>query len=235
VAEIVNRAKLEAELARRFTSLSAKHRRELLGLLGDPPSYANVPMSFWEKVISQLNGSLMPFLSEIYMQQAETLLAGLPIGVDWALVNEQAARWARQHAYDLIKGLTDHTQSVVREAIGSFFEQQMTRGDLELMIGRAFGPMRAEMIAVTEVTRAATEAEIAVGEELANEGVLMNAVWKTRNDELVCTVCGPLNGEKADGYIGKRTPYWISPTTGNEIKPPAHPRCRCSIGWELPK
>jgi hypothetical protein len=177
MADIVNRAELEAELAKRFSKLSSAHRRELLQLLGNPPSYANVPQAFWERVISQLNGSLLPFLSEIYMQQAETVLGELPVGVDWALVNQQAATCAKQHAYNLIADLTEHSRAVVQESISSFFEQQMTRGDLETMIGRAFGPVRAEMIAVTEVTRAASAAEIAVGEDLADEGILMTAIW----------------------------------------------------------
>lgn len=236
MADIVNRAELEAELARRFSKLSSAHRRELLQLLGNPPSYANVPQAFWERVISQLNVSLLPFLSEIYMQQAETVLGELPVGVDWALVNQQAATWAKQHAYNLIADLTEHSRAVVQESISSFFEQQMTRGDLETMIGRAFGPVRAEMIAVTEVTRAASAAEIAVGEDLADEGILMTAIWYTRNDELTCPICQPLNNKKADGYTGKHKPYWNNPVTGGRIEgPPAHPRCRCTIGWELPK
>ncbi len=236
MADIINRLELEAELARRFSKLSSAHRKELLRLLGTPPSYANVPQAFWEKVISELNGSLLPFLSEIYMQQAETVLGELPVAVDWAVVNQQAASWAKQHAYDLISGLTENTRNVVRESISSFFEQQMTRGDLETMIGRAFGPVRAEMIAVTEVTRAASAAEIAMGESLANEGIQMIATWYTRNDELTCPICEPLNNKKADGYTGKRKPYWNNPLTGGRIEgPPAHPRCRCSIGWELPK
>ena len=237
MTEVANRAALEAELAKRYSKLSAGHRRELMKLLGDPPSYANVPQSFWTQVAKDLDGSFMPFLTEIYMQQAENLLGDLPIGVDWALVNQRAVIWARQHTYNLITGLTDHTRAVVQEAISTFFEQSMTRADLEMLIGRAFGPVRAEMIAITEVTRAATAAEIQIGEELAKEGIFMTAIWYTRNDEIVaeCPVCYPLNERPADGYTGLRTPYWRSPTTGSEITPPAHPRCRCSMGWELPK
>ena len=139
-------------------------------------------------------------------------------------------QWAQSYSHELVKGITDTTQKIINDALTNFFEQSMTRADLEKMISDAFGPVRTEMIAVTEVTRAATEAEIEVGEELADEGILMIAIWKTRNDELVCPICGPLNEKPADGYTGKRRPYW-----GNVGAPPAHPRCRCSIGWELPK
>jgi len=233
--DVVNRSALEAELAKRFSKLSARHRKELLKLLGNPPNYGNVPNSFWKKVISQLNGSFIPVLTEIYMQQAGTLLQGLPIGVDWGLINEGAIAWAKQHGGELIKGVTDTTQKIVRDAVTAFFEQPMTRADLEKMISPAFGTMRAEMIAITEVTNAASEAEVAIGEELAGEGILMEAFWETRHDDLVCTICGPLHGMKASGYTGKRRPYWIHPD-GTKIGPPAaHPRCRCGIDWELPK
>jgi hypothetical protein len=135
----------------------------------------------------------------------------------------------------LIRGITDTTQKLVQNAVGNFFEQSMTLGDLEKMISRAFGPVRAEMIAVTEVTNAASAAEVVIGERLHDEGVDMIAIWKTRNDEAVCPICGPLDGKKAAGYRGKRTPYWINPVSGGEINhPPAHPRCRCWISWELP-
>ena len=236
MADVINRDSLEAELARRFSRLSSKHRKELMILLGNPPSYANVPMSFWQKITSDLNGSFAPILTDIFMDQAEYLVSTLPIGVDWGLVNQRAIQWAQQYTYDLVSGITGTTQQVIRESVSRFFEQSMTQGDLEKMIGRAFGPVRSEMIAVTEVTRAASEAEIMVSEQLADEGVKMIAVWKTRNDERVCPICGPLNEKRADGYTGKRRPYWNNPATGDRLeKPPAHPRCRCSMGWELPK
>ena len=234
--DVVNRSALEAELAKRFSKLSARHRKELLKLLGNPPNYSNVPNSFWKKVITQLNGSFIPVLTEIYMQQAGTLLQGLPIGVDWGLINEGAIAWAKLHGGELIKGVTDTTQKIIRDAVTAFFEQPMTRADLEKMISPAFGTMRAEMIAITEVTNAASAAEIAIAEELADEGILMEAVWKTQYDALVCKICEPLNNMKASGYTGKRTPYWDHPVSGKRMsKPAAHPRCRCHMSLELPK
>ena len=220
MTDVVNRSALEAELARRFAKLSAAHRKKLFKLLGNPPNYGNVPLSFWEKVISQMNGSFVPFLADIYMQQAEFLLPNLPIGVDWGLINNRAILWAQQHVGELIRDVTDTTQKIVRDAVSNFFKQSLTRADLEKMIGRAFGPVRAEMIAVTEVTRAASEAEVALGEDMADEGIFMDAIWHTRNDEIVCPICAPLNGEKAAGYKGKRRRYWIHPNQRIEIGTP---------------
>lgn len=227
--DIPNRDSLEAELAKRFSRLSVAHRKELLTLLGDPPSYANVPMAFWDKMTTELRGAIVPFLAELFMESAERLVDTLPIGVDWNLINTRASSWAARYAGELIKGVTETTRRAVQEAVSDFFETGgMTRADLEARLMRIFGPKRAEMIAITEVTRAAAEGENQIAAELAKSGILMEAIWNTRNDELVCPICGPLNQKKATEYGGERTPYWDGYT------PPAHPRCRCFISWELP-
>jgi SPP1 gp7 family putative phage head morphogenesis protein len=88
-------------------------------------------------------------------------------------------------------------------------------GDLRGRLGRIYSPVRAEMIAVTEVTRAAAEGERATVREIEKEGIRMVEVWQTNNDSLVCPICGPRHGKKVgDGW---------SKNDG----PPAHPRCRC--------
>jgi hypothetical protein len=79
------------------------------------------------------------------------------------------------------------------------------------------------MIAITEVTRAAAEGERATVREIAKEGIKMVEVWQTKNDEIVCTICGPRHGKKVgDGW-------------SRNDGPPAHPRCRCWINHEFEK
>jgi hypothetical protein len=219
--DIPNRADLEAELARRFSKLSAAHRRELMGLLGNPPNIGNVPAAFWEKVAAELNGSFVPFLAQIFLDSAERILPDLPIGVDWGLVNERAANWARQYSYELIRNITNTSRRATQEAVAAFFERGQTRGDLEAALTRLFGPTRASMIAVTEVTRASVRGEQQIALELAREGIQMIPVFATSNDELVCSICGPLNGKQMVGqYEG--------------IYPPLHVNCRCWLNHELP-
>ena len=80
------------------------------------------------------------------------------------------------------------------------------------------------MIARTEVTRAAVEGERALVKEtndiVSQHGIdPMVPIWQTRNDEIVCPICGPKhNKEIKDGEY-----------------PPAHPRCRCWVTHRLPK
>jgi len=157
------------------------------------------------------------------------------IGADWALVNEAASAWASQYGYDLVQGVTAHTREALQRAVGGFFEEALSREELVGRISGLFGPVRAEMIAVTEVTRAASEGQQGLVTEVAGQGIEMIDTWSTRNDELVCPICGPLHGRDADGYDAGRVPYWIHPVSGERYgKPPAHPRCRCNDNWRLP-
>jgi hypothetical protein len=90
----------------------------------------------------------------------------------------------------------------------------MTRVELEALLEPVFGKVRAEAIAVTEITRAASAALDEYQAQLDDAGVMMEKVWRTNRDELVCPLCGPLNG--------KPETEW-----GDHGPPPRHPRCRC--------
>src|SRR3990170_4642387 len=62
-----------------------------------------------------------------------------------------------------------------------------------------------------QITRAASNATGAVQEQLKRENVQTRQIWRTREDELVCPICGRLRN-KLQGID------W-------ELPPPAHPRC----------
>ena len=151
-------------------------------------------------------------------------------GVDWDLVNEGAASWARDHGGKLVKDISTTTRRGVGNAVSNFYTEAQTMGELtgnmttfRDNLGTVFSPQRAEMIAITEVTRSAVQGEREMAKELAKEGIIMVEVWQTRNDDLVCKICEPRNGkEQGDGW------------TEND-GPPGHPRCRCNVRHELPK
>jgi len=219
--DLTNRPDWERKLAR---AISRSHQRTLLKLLeylGDPPDLLRVPPEFWEEVGSDLLIAIRPILEEIFLSQAEALLVVVPVGVDWALINVAAARWVRQFGGYLIKEITETSRRAVQESVGSFFEDQLTMGELRSRLERIFGPVRSETIAATEVTRAAVEGERATVTELEKHGIRFVEIWQTENDGLVCPICGPLHGKKeGDGW---------TTATG----PPAHPRCRCWTNHEV--
>lgn len=221
MSDVPNREQLEAELAKKLGKLFKSQMARLLELMGDPPNMSNVPQSFWDESGGEFNSVVIPFLEKQFADQAAEAMNGVNIGVDWTLINERAATWARQYTYDLVTGINQTTQAMLNNAISDYYTNGMTIGDLENMIAPSFGPVRAEMIAVTEVTRSSVQGELALSEELRAGGIQMREVWNTNNDELVCPICGPHNQQAmGDGW---------------EEPPPAHPRCRCWVNLELPK
>lgn len=160
--------------------------------------------------------------------------SGVKLGFDWALVNEGAATWAEQYAATLTKEVTETTLKQLQGAVSAFHNTPgMTRGELERLIlqgpegitdlttktGRIIPAAdRAEMIAVTEVTRSYSAGEIegirASGlayveptqeppahvncrcdlSPFPREDGTMSWHWQTLNDDLVCEICAPLHG-----------------------------------------
>jgi hypothetical protein len=219
--DIPNREQLERLLGRELGKLQQAQMTRLLELMGDPPRLDKVPPDFWATMGEELLAVLRPFLSKLYLNQAAEYLAGQSIGVDWALVNTSALNWANRYAYDLVTGITANTQAALQAAVSGYFQNGQTIGQLQEMISPLFGPVRAEMIAVTEVTRAASQGELDIVKQIVkdNPSIQAVAVWQTNNDDKVCPVCGPRNHkEQGNG--------WDEP-------PPAHPRCRCWLNHKV--
>lgn len=235
MADIPNREELEKKLARRLSRLQREHLQLLLKKLGNPPNLGSLSSGIWDQIARELAGELAPILQEIYLAQATALMMAQPIGpTDWALINQEAVAWARSYSFELVKGINRTSQQALQKAVSAFFEQGQTIGELEQALSGIFGPIRAELIAVTEITRAAAEGEYEIAKDLRAQGVNMRPFWQTNQDELVCPICAPLNDHEADGFDALGRPYWIHPETGKQYQHPAHPKCRCGVRHELP-
>lgn len=154
-------------------------------------------------------------------------LTGLPINYD--LVNDRAREWVQKYTFGLIKGIKDTTQKDFDHLVDKITEFITTGGynlgDLERDLKPIFGAVRAEMIAITETTRAYAKANTLVGEELRSEfpDIPIVRIWYTSNDEIVCPICEPLDLVKV--LLGE--PFII--IEGEQINaPPAHVNCRCA-------
>lgn len=181
-----------------------------------------IPLEHWDTHTEKLLAATAPVLHDIFLARSNELIDALGFtSVDWGLVDTAASGWARDYGYNLVTGINATTQDKLRNLIPQYFEQQWTQGQLteQLMnVHGAFGRTRSEMIARTEVTRAASEGTQQTQRELAQQGITMQPIWRTREDEIVCPICGP----RAD------LPIVAGNATMGE-HPPAHPRCRC---WE---
>lgn len=219
MADFAQRAEFERKIARALGKTMAGQLADLLDKLGDPPNLNNLASDYWEQFSELLRGAIQPILESAMVARVSELLGERSIGFDVAIANQRAAAWARQYTFELVSGITNNTRDALREQIAGFFEDQRTIGDLKESIARLFGAVRAEMIAITETTRAASEAEQLFAGELEKLGLRTTQVWQTNNDDAVCPICGPLNQVR-------RGEGWTSP-------PPAHVRCRCWISTEV--
>jgi HK97 family phage portal protein len=181
------------------------------GLMGDP------------EIAEALTSAILPTITSAATN--EVLRLGQEIGVqfDHAVVNAGAVAWAKGYTFDLVKGLTETTQTVLRGVISQFTATPgMTIGELRALVEPAFGPVRAQMIATTETTRAYAEATKQYQTRLKEHGVEMQRVWRTSGDEHTCPTCGPMNG--------KAEPEW-----GDTDAPPRHVNCRCRVTLAMPE
>jgi hypothetical protein len=169
-----------------------------------------------DELAKALTAVLVVALSTIYVEEALRVSAEIGVEYDPASIGQAALQWARGYTFDLVGGLTNTTRNVVRNAITTAIETPgMTREQIAKLLETAFSPARAESISITELTRAYSAATEDVRERLLQAGVVMIEFWITRNDELVCPICGPLH-EQPESVWKFEFP------TG----PPAHPRCR---------
>lgn len=166
-----------------------------------------------------LLAALLPILTSIATEEAMRLSVEQGIVFDPAELALHANRWARSYGFDLVSKLTNTTRETVRTALQSYLETPgMSLEDIAQMLKPAFGEVRSDMIAVTETTRAYSEATNEIQRRLIAQGLNVVRIWYTKQDERVCDICGPLHG--------KPESEWSAEFPDG---PPAHPRCRCDI------
>jgi len=133
--------------------------------------------------------------------------------VDFDVLNTNALRLAKEYRYELIKGITDTTRKQVQDAMSDWIRSGDPLKVLEDALTPIFGEVRANMISATEVTRIYAKANASAFE---STGFVNMVKWMTNQDDRVCPICAPLDGQHFD------------PADINAL-PPAHVNCRCWI------
>ncbi len=139
----------------------------------------------------------------------------------WELANNAAAAWAIQFGQTLTGMLLMTTTERIQAEVAEYILNSQTIGELIKRIrgGYLYSEERARTIAVTEVTRAFAEGNMA---SWRASGVIEKKRWRSNNDEIVCPICRPLNGK----VVGLDEEF----AEGIDA-PPGHSRCRC---WLTP-
>ena len=141
------------------------------------------------------------------------------IEVDWNLLSQEALDYAREYAYDLIKGINATTTDSIRKAITEWMQtgapQQELAAALETIVK---DPSRAALIAQTESTRVYNEG----ARKRWSAAGIRKVRWQTVNDAHVCPICSGLHNR--EGALDEGV---YSTREGAYLSPPAHPGCRC--------
>ena len=226
MADVPDRDSKESALAAAIEKELARFGRLLARTIpGLQSALERINPELWNEHTANMTSAMSPLLQQTYTEQGAAEMAEIPyLGIDWGMYNQAAANWARNYTSEIVTKLYGTSERLVREAVANYFELGWTQGELRAeLIRGGFGPARAETIAVTETTRASVEGRREIENRLTyDDGVETRAIWLTRNDEIVCRICGPRHEKE------------IKP--GNETQgkyPPAHPRCRCDYGIEI--
>jgi hypothetical protein len=215
MAALADRDKIEADFARKLSRVQSRHRHELETLLGTPPDPANVPQEFWDKVEKETKQEILSILLLIFIGSHVQ-----HSGIDSEDSRFLAQVWASGRAGDVAKRYTLNSVEWLSSKAEKW-QAEIKQGkspDVTSGLLQIFGPERAERVAITETTAAATAgSETAV---IQNSGLSDDDLWITEDDEKVCPICSPL-------HLKPRSVWSLKFPQG----PPAHVRCRCYIRY----
>jgi hypothetical protein len=223
MVDFVGREAAESEIAKFMAREMAAIRRQvesdLLAAGMDINKTQIYTPEYWSNLSSRIEVMLRGKLEDVYMDAAEQFMDSVSYAMDNDLLRASARGWASQASMNLVTQMNDTSRRHVIESIDDFLAEPMTNKELRERMERIFSPRRAELAAVTEVTRAASEGWERVANDLRSRGVKMVAIWQTLVDERVCPYCGPRHEKKqGDGWF---------------FLPPAHPKCRCFVNYEV--
>ena len=165
---------------------------------------------------AQVKAALLGALTDAALARAQALAA--VIGPDFDPADLDVGAWAASYSAERAEQVTATTRGIVERVINQARATPgMPLADVARQLGPAFSARRAETIAVTEITRAASQATLHYQRYLKTHGLEFERIWQTNNDEHTCAICTPLNG-KPERIWGQQFPDGA----------PAHARCRCA-------
>lgn len=215
MVDIADRAAREAQLARRLGKANAEARRVFLAAIED----GVISDEEWRAISGAYQSVLQAELEQTSIRAGLAAAESLGIGVDPSALHARTIEWARQYSFELVSRLDATNRRLLQDTISDYFAGRLKLADVEARLVQPFGPVRAQMIATTEITRAVTAGEVAYNRELEGMGVRPVLVWRVTLDDRTCPICFP----RADKVQGDG---WRDP-------PPAHIGCRCYVDTEI--
>jgi hypothetical protein len=138
--------------------------------------------------------------------------------------DKNAIKWAKKHAAEMATSISKTTRDAINSAIVSLLEGASFEESRDAIAAAVGDEDRAQRIAHHETMTAASEGQRQAWDQATEKGLLTGneeRTWIVTDDDKLCPICKPLDGEKAplggeyqDGIEG----------------PPAHIGCRCTEG-----
>jgi SPP1 gp7 family putative phage head morphogenesis protein len=189
------------------------------------------PPDFWEREGRELYDASADVIVRAFyaggMAGVKELPQWMQLQAAWEPFSRAAIAYLRAYRLAQLTDITETTRDLVVSAIDGWIQSGRKLDVLISALEPIFGSMRAQRIAVTEVTRA-----FAAGNQASWQvtGFVTQKVWRTANDELVCPYCGSLDGK----VVGLEETFKTISRNGKlevleYLHPPAHPNCRCWI------
>lgn len=221
--DLPNRDKFEQELTEELSRVIASARRQLANALWregmTQAEVANAPPEVLHQLENDLQRTLQTSLADAYVAAAENFANAIGYGLDSDAVEEAGLEWAVEYARIIARQLVTTRQAKLREIAERAPDVELQRKDLLALLLLALGLGGIAAIAVTEITSATSAGEGHTRRDLESRDVSVETLWYTQEDERVCPVCRPRHARaEGDG--------WNTP-------PPAHPRCRCYLGYRI--
>lgn len=197
-------------------------------------TYTPLEYRFWDEERRRLWDEIAPIMLNVYLaggMSAEKLLSpGVRVLIKWDVFNQLAIDFLNSWRGGMLAEMEEYTRRRVVGHIQEWIRSGEHIRVLEAKLDPLFGRQRAKRVAVTEVTRAYAEGNMAAWK---STGYVTEKRWMTANDERVCPICGPLHDTVVSIDGG-----WTMDAEGNVIEdigtgqpgllsPPAHPNCRC--------
>ena len=210
---------------------------------------------FWENELVRLWNGLEGPAETVILAGIESGSLALPEAVrqliDWDFTSRAAISYLETYQLSDIAGINQTTRARTMEIFSKWLGTGEPFPRLVERLAPLFGTTRAEVIAITEVTKLYANGNIITWQSTQ---VVSGKRWMTAVDERVCPICGPLHGQTVElnGEFGLEpaqvasSPQMIA-LLGNDYTeqlalqeagrllgnftqrafPPAHPRCRC--------
>jgi hypothetical protein len=237
--ELRDRDALEEKFGARFGKIAARHGRELLSFLGNPPNLDNIPAEFWEKVEEekQNEDALLLYLAMMLSarQHLDLVFSEDPLHSRLASLDRQRQTMrhmdailepiARAKAADNAQRFVDRSKEMIGHAIEKNELETRPKKGLRELRNRVFGPSRVERDIVTSITNGRAlggEKAMALTVGLHDRDLWLTVYGSGLIDKRVCPTCEMLN-RTARSYWSRFFPEG----------PAAHESCRCEVGYAL--